>query len=82
LNPSALNYENSAAFSTVYHALERTKYKVKTRCAYKSLIGKSDEELCGWEDNTKKNVTLLHHSVESLGAEWTACGQGRFLTER
>jgi hypothetical protein len=25
LNPSALDYENTAAFSTVYHAMERAK---------------------------------------------------------
>jgi len=67
-NPSALGYENTTAFSTDYHAMERAKWKVSTRCAYKSFIGKPDEELCGREDNSKKNVTLFHHSVKSLGA--------------
>jgi hypothetical protein len=47
-NPSALEYDNTAAFSTVCHAMERAKQKVKTRCAYKSVIGKPDEERCGW----------------------------------
>jgi len=36
----------------------------KYKSAHKILIGKPEEELCGWEDNIKKNVTLFHHSVQ------------------
>jgi hypothetical protein len=35
----------------------------KDKMCVQTLIGKPDKDLCGWEGNIKKNVTLLHHSV-------------------